>query len=82
LEIRHERNKMDRQERFRLDGDRRDAALLLCVTGLTCLVARAREADEDRDPPTRVARISYLDGAVSMQLAEKANGAARPKNAQ
>jgi len=45
----------------------RDAALLLCVTGLTCLVAPSARADEDRDPPTRVARISYLDGAVSMQ---------------
>ena len=45
----------------------RDAALLLCVAGLACLVAPSARADEDRDPPTRVARISYLDGAVSMQ---------------
>src|SRR6266478_7463891 len=45
----------------------RDAALLLCMTGLTCLVAPNARADEDRDPPTRVARISYLDGTVSMQ---------------
>ena len=45
----------------------RDAALLLCLTGLTCLVAPKARADEDKDPPTRVARISYLDGTVSMQ---------------
>jgi len=45
----------------------RDAALLLCMTGITCLVAPNARADEDRDPPTRVARISYLDGTVSMQ---------------
>ncbi len=45
----------------------RDAALLLCVAGLACLVAPSARADEYRDPPTRVARISYLDGAVSMQ---------------
>jgi hypothetical protein len=45
----------------------RDAALLLCMTGLTCLVPPNARADQDRDPPTRVARISYLDGTVSMQ---------------
>lgn len=45
----------------------RDAALLLCTTGLICLVAPIARANEDRDPPTRVARISYLDGTVSMQ---------------
>jgi hypothetical protein len=45
----------------------RDAALLLCMTGLTCLVSPNARADQDRDPPTRVARISYLDGTVSMQ---------------
>jgi len=45
----------------------RNAALLLCMTGLICLVAPNARSDEDRDPPTRVARISYLDGTVSMQ---------------
>jgi len=45
----------------------RDAALLLCMTGLACLFTPNARADEERDPPTRVARISYLDGTVSMQ---------------
>ena len=45
----------------------RGAALLLGMTGLTSLIAPNVRADEDKDPPTRVARISYLDGAVSMQ---------------
>src|SRR6266849_4398000 len=45
----------------------RDAAFLLCMMGLTCLVAPNARGDQDRDPPTRVARISYLDGTVSMQ---------------
>ena len=48
-------------------GIARGAALLLGMTGLTCLTAPNVRADEDKDPPTRVARISYLDGAVSMQ---------------
>ena len=60
----------------------RDAAFLLCLTGLTCLVAPNVRADEDKDPPTRVARISYLDGTVSMSPAEKANGATRPRIVQ
>src|SRR6266481_3154485 len=58
----------------------RDAALLLCVTGLTCLVAPSARADEDRDPPTRVARISYLDGAVSMQPGGEGEWGSAAKN--
>ena len=51
--------------RFRL-------ALLVCLTGLLCFVvpkARAGQSDQGDagDPPTRVARISYLDGSVSIQ---------------
>jgi hypothetical protein len=46
----------------------RNAALLLTITGLLCLAApKAQADDEQQDPPTRVARISYLDGTVSMQ---------------
>ena len=52
--------------------------LLLCLTGLLCFAApkaRAGQADQvapaDQsdagDPPTRVARISYVDGSVSIQ---------------
>jgi hypothetical protein len=40
--------------------------LLLSVLGLLCFSAQAVKADEG-DPPSRVARISYTDGAVSFQ---------------
>ncbi len=47
-------------------------ALLLCLTGLLSFMAPnapARQSDRSDagDPPTRVARISYLDGSVSLQ---------------
>ena len=41
--------------------------LLLCVAGLLLLVAPQARADENQDPPTRVARISILEGSVSLQ---------------
>ena len=43
--------------------------LLLCLTGLLCFTApRVRADDGDQgDPPTRVARISFTDGTVSIQ---------------
>lgn len=43
--------------------------LLLCLTGLLCFAApRVRADDGDQgDPPTRVARISFTDGTVSIQ---------------
>src|SRR5689334_6424431 len=42
--------------------------LLLCVAGLLMFVApQARADDEAKDPPTRVARLSLVDGSVSMQ---------------
>ena len=40
--------------------------LLLCFTGLLFIAAPKARADQG-DPPTRVARISYVDGSVSMQ---------------
>jgi hypothetical protein len=40
--------------------------LLLSLLGLLCFSAQAVRAD-DGDPPSRVARISYTDGAVSFQ---------------
>jgi hypothetical protein len=53
----------------RFDGSTvaRNAALLLCMAGLLCLVAPKARADEEKDPPTRVARLSYIDGTVSLQ---------------
>ncbi|PYT57325.1 MAG: FecR protein, partial [Acidobacteria bacterium] len=41
--------------------------LLLCVAGLLMFAAPQARADEEKDPPTRVARISYVDGSVSLQ---------------
>ena len=45
---------------------KRGLGLLLSVLGLLCFSAASVRADEG-DPPTRVARISYVDGAVSFQ---------------
>ena len=47
-------------------------SVLLCLTGLLCFMApKARAGQSDQgdagDPPTRVARISYVDGSVSLQ---------------
>jgi hypothetical protein len=43
-------------------------AFLFCLTGLLMLIApQARADDEEKDPPTRVARISIVEGSVSMQ---------------
>ena len=42
-------------------------SLLLCLAGLLSFVAPKARADEEKDPPTRVARISYVDGSVSLQ---------------
>lgn len=41
--------------------------LLLLVAGLIGFVAPQARADEEKDPPTRVARISYVEGSVSLQ---------------
>jgi hypothetical protein len=42
-------------------------SVLLCLAGILGFVAPKARADEDKDPPTRVARISFVDGAVSLQ---------------
>src|SRR5256886_17505337 len=42
-------------------------SLLLCLTGLLSFAAPKARAQEEKDPPTRVARISYVDGSVSLQ---------------
>jgi hypothetical protein len=41
--------------------------LLLCLAGLLSFAAPQARADEEKDPPTRVARISYVEGSVSLQ---------------
>jgi hypothetical protein len=42
-------------------------AFLLCVAGFLVFLAAPARADEDKDPPSRVARLSVVDGSVSMQ---------------
>ena len=41
-------------------------AVLLCLTGLLSFTAANARADQD-DPPSRVARMSEIDGSVSLQ---------------
>src|SRR5260370_1242710 len=44
--------------------------MLLCLAGLLSFVApqaRAQEGQAEKDPPTRVARISFVEGSVSLQ---------------
>ena len=41
--------------------------LLLCMAGLLGFAAPQARADEEKDPPSRVARISIVDGSVSIQ---------------
>src|SRR5437660_5186927 len=41
--------------------------LVLCLASLLSIAAPKARADEEKDPPTRVARISYVDGSVSLQ---------------
>src|SRR5229473_7966696 len=41
--------------------------LLLCLSGLLMLVAPQARADEEKDPPQRVARVSIVEGSVSLQ---------------
>jgi len=62
--------------------------LLVCLTGLLCLAspqawAQAQDQDQDSapgDPPTRVARISFLDGSVSFQPGGVGDWGAAAKN--
>ncbi len=42
-------------------------SLLVCLAGLLSFVAPQGRADQEKDPPTRVARISFVDGSVSLQ---------------
>jgi hypothetical protein len=53
--------------------------LLLFVTGLLCFTAPKARADEG-DPPTRVARISFVDGSVSFQPGGSGDWGSATKN--
>jgi hypothetical protein len=55
------------------------ALVLMCLSGLLLFVAPKARADEG-DPPSRVARISYLDGNVSFQPSGTEDWAAAAKN--
>src|SRR5258705_12143163 len=55
------------------------AVLLMCLSGLLLLIAPKARADEG-DPPSRVGRISYLDGNVSFQPTGTEDWAAAAKN--
>ena len=55
-------------------------ALLLGLAGLLLYAAPSVKADDEADPPSRVARISYLDGNVSFQPTGAEDWAAAAKN--
>jgi hypothetical protein len=52
---------------------------MLWLGGLLCLVAHVARADE-KDPPTRVARISFTDGSVSLQPGGEGDWGSAAKN--
>ena len=59
--------------------------LLLCLTGLLCFTAPKARAGQSQqgdssDPPTRVARISYVDGSVSLQPGGTGDWGSAPLN--
>jgi uncharacterized protein DUF6600/FecR-like protein len=54
-------------------------SLLLCLTGLLLTAAPKVRADQG-DPPTRVARLSYTDGSVSLQPGGTGDWGAAAKN--
>src|SRR5258708_1912552 len=53
--------------------------MLLGLAGLLSFVAPQARADE-KDPPTRVARISYVDGSVSLQPGGQGDWGSAAKN--
>src|SRR6266403_4056165 len=54
--------------------------LLLCLAGLLSFVAPQARADEEKDPPTRVARISFVEGSVSLQPGGQGDWGSAAKN--
>jgi hypothetical protein len=59
---------------------RSSLSLLLCLAGLLSFAAPKAQAQEQKDPPTRVARISYVDGSVSLQPGGQGDWGAAAKN--
>jgi hypothetical protein len=59
---------------------RSSLSLLLCFAGLLSFAAPKARADEEKDPPTRVARISYVDGSVSLQPGGQGDWGAAARN--
>src|SRR5439155_426059 len=55
-------------------------SMLLCFAGLLSFAAPKARADEEKDPPTRVARISYVDGSVSLQPGGQGDWGSAAKN--
>ena len=59
-------------------------ALVLCLSGLLSFAVTAARADEDgydgQDPPSRVARLSALDGSVSLQPGGEGDWGAAARN--
>ena len=53
---------------------------LLVLAGLLGFMAPQARADEDKDPPSRVARISYIDGTVSLQPGGEGDWGAAARN--
>src|SRR5260370_41707475 len=54
--------------------------ILLGLAGLLSFVVPQVRADEEKDPPTRVARISYVDGSVSLQPGGQGDWGSAAKN--
>src|SRR5882672_11688994 len=54
--------------------------LLLCLAGLLGFAAPQARADEEKDPPTRVARISFVEGSVSLQPGGQGDWGSAAKN--
>jgi len=59
---------------------RSSLGLLLCFAGLLSFAAPKARAQEEKDPPTRVARISYVDGSVSLQPGGQGDWGSAAKN--
>jgi len=59
---------------------RSSLSLLLSFAGLLSFAAPKVRADEEKDPPTRVARISYVDGSVSLQPGGQGDWGAAAQN--
>jgi uncharacterized membrane protein YgcG len=55
-------------------------SLVLSFAGLLSFAAPQARADEEKDPPSRVARISFVDGSVSLQPGGQGDWGAAAKN--